>query len=911
MVNHTPLMRQYFAIREQHSDAILLFQVGDFYELFFDDAIKASSFLGIALTKRGKANGKDIPLCGVPIHAINHYLTKLIRGGFKVALCDQMTKPQPGKVVERAVTQVFTPGTLTDSHLLDEKSPSYLLSFYPGKKQCGMVFTELLTAQLFATAIPFDSYRMLEAELARFSPDEILVPFGGGDSFASKFRQQGYVVSNVGEEPSPLRGDPSIQSFHAAHSKITQDERLKSSVRLECPAKFEERSMGVSRDTDGQDIVGPDVPALWIEKQFDRAILSRLSESHSMTNSLYLLYWYLKKNQQRALEQFKTINFYQPDDYLVLDAATQKNLEIVKNLHDGGRKNSLFFVVDKAITSMGSRTIKKWLQRPLVKKSVILQRQEMVAAIAKNIEAMQKLQELFGQLSDLERIVGRVALCRALLNDYLALKSSLKLVPDIKQVLEQYFLFQLSSAIQDKIRDFSPLVELLEVALDDDSLTKSIIKNGFDQELDRLRGLVENSQQAVLTLEQREIERTRISSLKIRYNNIAGYFIEVTKPNIKLVPENYIQQQTLVNRNRYVTQELKDLERDILRARNEINEVEKNAFERVKKEVERELTGLRSLAQALSYLDALLGFARVAYDNNYVAPIFHESRDIIIEQGRHPVVEIVFGSQFIPNNTNLTDQESIWILTGPNMGGKSTYLRQVALLCLMAQAGSLVPASAARLPILDRIFTRIGSGDNLAQGKSTFLVEMEETAAICSQATKNSLVILDEVGRGTSTFDGMAIAQAILEYLATQVQPRCLFATHYHELTLLKEHFSNIENYHMAIEKGKEGVLFLYKVICGVSEGSFGIEVAKLAGLPRTVVARAQEILLTLDQLEHQKDRAVFKPASVTGDASEVARLKSELASKNKQLSELESVSLDDLSPRQAFDLLWKIKEKG
>jgi len=869
MVNHTPLMKQYFAIREHHPDAILLFQVGDFYELFFDDAITASSFLGIALTKRGKANGKDIPLCGVPIHAISHYLTKLIKGGFKVALCDQMTKPQPGKVVEREVTQVFTPGTLTDSNLLDEKSASYLLSFYPGKKQWGMVFTELLTAQLFATAIPFDSHRMLEAELARFSPDEILVPFGGGDSFSSKFRQQGYVVSN---------------------------ELLGSKQ--------------------GQDIVGPDVPALWIEKQFDRAILSRLSESHSMTNSLYLLYWYLKKNQQRALEQFRTINFYQPDDYLVLDAATQKNLEIVKNLHDGGRKNSLLFVVDKAITSMGSRTIKKWLQRPLVKKSAILQRQEMVVAISKNIEAMQKLQELFGQLSDLERIVGRVALCRALLNDYLALKTSLKLVPEIKFVLEQYFLFQLSGAIQDKIRDFSPLVDLLEISLDDDSSTKSIIKNGFDQELDRLRGLVENSQQAVLQLEQREIERTGISSLKIRYNNIAGYYIEVTKPNIKLVPDNYIQQQTLVNRNRYVTQELKDLERDILRARNEINEVEKNAFERVKKEVERELSGLRSLAQALSYLDALLGFARVAYDNNYVAPTFHESRDIIIEQGRHPVVEVAFRSQFIPNNTNLTDQESIWILTGPNMGGKSTYLRQVALLCLLAQAGSLVPAHSASLPILDRIFTRIGSGDNLAQGKSTFLVEMEETAVICSQATKNSLVILDEVGRGTSTFDGMAIAQAILEYLATQVQPRCLFATHYHELTLLKEHFSSIENYHMAIEKGKAGVLFLYKVICGVSEGSFGIEVAKLAGLPQTVVARAQEILLTLDQLEHQKDRAVFKSSGLSpealakGDAFEVTRLESELAAKNKQLSELENVSLDDLSPRQAFDLLWKIKEK-
>ena len=885
-------MRQYFEIKKQHPDAILLFQVGDFYELFFDDAKVVSSFLAIALTKRGKHQGQEIPLCGVPVHALNHYLLKLIKGGFKVAICNQTSKPKPGTVVERAVTQVFTPGTLTDEQMLDNKSASYLLSFYPGPKHWGMLFTELLTAQVFATSIPADSYRVVEAELARFFPDEILLPEKAG-KFDTYFRQQGCVVSPF----TPLDTTPA----------------------------------GVTR---GERETGNTGPELWAESAFSDAVLAHLAQNAAIANSLHQLYWYLKRNQERALDQFTSIQFYQPEDYLILDASTHKNLEITRNMQDASRKNTLFSVVDRAATSMGSRMIKKWLSRPLVQKQSIVQRQEVVAALSKNIDAMQKLQELFGSIADMERIVGRVALGRAQRHDYLALKESLKRVPQVRAVLQEHLLFYLTDLVQAKLVDLSTLIELLECALHDDPSSKWTIKIGFDQELDRLRGLVSNSQQEVLKLEQREIDRTGIASLKVRFNNISGYYIEVTKPNIKRVPDDYIQQQTLVNKNRYMTPELKELERDITRAQTEIEHVEAKAFERVKREVEGELPALRKLAQALAYLDGLFGFARVAYENNYAVPEFSDGRDITITKGRHPVVEQAGSSQFIPNDTNLNDDESIWIITGPNMGGKSTYLRQVALLCVMAQSGSLIPAQSASLPILDRVFTRIGSGDNLAQGKSTFLVEMEETAAICQQATKNSLVILDEVGRGTSTFDGMAIAQAIIEYIAEQVKSRCLFATHYHELTHLKETFSGIENYHMASKRGDSGMLFLYTILKGVAGGSFGIEVAKLANLPEQVVLRATEILQELDgsypsihppSLKLRgtlgtngifaMDGLVEDSESCGNRSSRVPPLGGVSRETNEKaaslLKDLQSLSLDDLSPRQALEALWQLKEKS
>ena len=862
----TPLMQQYFDIRSQYPDAILFFQVGDFYELFFDDAKTASAFLAIALTKRGKCHGKDVPLCGVPIHALNHYLTKLIKGGFKVAICDQMTKPQPGTVVQRAVTKVYTPGTLTDEHMLDDKSASYLLSFYPGKEQWGLLFTEILTAQMFATAIPADSFRLVETELIRFFPDEIIIPcetqFKSFDSF---FRKLGYPVS--------VPDSAFVQSAQ---------------------------------------------PALWTEKQFSQYLLQQLVAQPDIMQSVNLLYYYLKKNQEQVLSQLTSIQFYQPEDYVVLDAATQRNLELTKNSQDGTRKNTLFSVMDKAVTPMGSRTVKKWLQRPLIQKKAILQRQEVVGALHKNVSALQQLEEQLAGVSDLERIVGRIALNRAQIHDYRALKTSLSQVFGIKSVFQQSVTGDLSVIIQSKLKDFSPLIELLEASIDDDISSDYTIKKGFDSELDRLRDLVHGSQTEVLQLEQQEVEKTGITSLKIRFNNIAGYYIEVTKPNLAKVPDAYIHQQTLVNRTRFVTQELKDLERDIVRAQNEIEVVEANVFNRVKQEVCDYLSDLRQLSHALSYADALLSFARIAYDNNYITPQFNEKREILIKDGRHPVVEQKMQSSFVSNDTSLKDKESLWVLTGPNMGGKSTYLRQVALISIMAQCGSLIPAKRADLPILDRIFTRIGSGDNLAEGKSTFLVEMEEAAVICTQSTKNSLVILDEVGRGTSTFDGMALAQAIIEHIVQNIGARCLFATHYHELTHLKDHFPGIVNYHVACRRTDSGIAFLYNVLPGEADGSFGLDVAKLANLPQTVINRAQTILKTLEIKDKQKDSALFaeKNAEIgiyqdtTVLEQELANLKQVLREKDEIIKEIYDIRVDDLSPRKAFDVIWALKSK-
>lgn len=849
---NTPLMEQYFAIKQQHEDALVFFQVGDFYELFFDDAKTASNFLAIALTKRGKNKGEDIPLCGVPVHALNHYLTKLVKGGFKVAICDQLSKPQPGVVVQRGVRQVLTPGTLTDSSLLDEKSASYLLSFYPAQDRWGMIFTELLTAQLFAVQAPSQAYRTIETELSRFFPDEVVLPAGKvGASMQPYFAQQGYCTSFINQEESQANQ--------------------------------------------------------WIESQFNNATIDTLQNNTALLNSLQVLYFYLKQNQEGALGQFKSIQFYEPEDYLILDASTQKNLDLVKNSNDGGRKNSLFFILDKAKTPMGSRTIKKWILRPLVQKNSILHRQEFIADLCAKIETQQKLELVLASLDDLERIIGRIALGRAQINDYRALKNSLKIVPEIKALLQSDLQTNLSHAIQEKITDFSRLQQLLEASLCD-PCENTIIKNGFDLQLDHLRHLVSGGQQEVLKLEQQEIERTGITSLKIAYNQISGYYIEITNPNLDRVPQDFIEIQKLVNRKRFTTPDLKKLEAELFKAQNEIESVENTVFEGIKKDVATYLGQLRQLAQALCYLDALFGLATCAYQNGYTKPIFNDQRNIIIQQGKHPVLEQLLANNFIGNDTKLDDEQSTWIVTGPNMGGKSTYLRQVALICIMAQIGSFVPAQHSNLPILDRIFTRIGAGDNLAQGKSTFLVEMEETATICTQATKNSLVILDEVGRGTSTFDGIALAQAIVEFIFLKVRARCLFATHYHELTLLEQSMPAIANYNLACQKVGHNIIFLHTIVKGPAQGSFGLEVARLADLPAEIIIRANQILK--HEYATASHGAIAASKNVTQPASQIEIMNCELDKYKKLAEEIANLDIENLSPKQAFDFIWRLKNE-
>jgi DNA mismatch repair protein MutS len=881
----SPLMQQYEAIKAEYSDALLFFQVGDFYELFYDDAKTAATFLGIALTARGKNKGEPIPLCGVPVHTRDHYIAKLVKGGFKVAICDQLEEPKPGSVVKRGVTQLLTPGTLVESTLLNEKSASYLFSFVPLETSWGLVFGELLTAQLFATVLPADSAKQLEAELSRFFPDEILIPQSpAAKQLQQNFKQLGYFTT----------------------------------------------IMQAPEDTDS-------IRAL-IKRKFHRDTHDKISTDQALKEALYNLFAYLKRTQASSLEQFSSIQFYEPDDFLLLDVATQRNLELVKNNHDGTSAHTLFSVLDMATTSMGSRMLKKWLLRPLIKREMINHRHEVIATFIAHITLMQQIQKGLRGIGDVERIIGRIALNRAHLHDYHALRESLEQLPQLRELLHPHKHALLFASICQYLGDFTALCDLLERALHTDTPEEQgiakgewIIKDGFDAKLDRMRSLVQNAHKNILDLEAREQASTGINSLKIRYTNVHGYYIEITNTHLDRVPAHYKRQQTLVGRERYITPELQNLQHELITARNEIDAVEKTLFEEVKAQVFEQITPLRKAAHALAHLDVLLSLASIAYERGYVRPTWNDARTITISQGRHPVIEHNLDGRFIPNDTMLTDSESLWIITGPNMGGKSTYLRQVALISIMAQIGSYVPAKAACVPILDRIFTRIGAGDNLAQGKSTFLVEMEETALICQQATEYSLVILDEVGRGTSTFDGLAIAQAVVEYIHTQIKARCLFATHYHELTHLQDYLPGIASYYAASSTSRNGIVLLHQIVKGVADGSFGVEVAKRAELPRAVIQRAEHILQTLKVSEDNQSAALARSMHGAVRDQETDAILGEqltaLRTENKQLLQaykeaqrtvttleqildpFRDINYDNLSPKQAFDLLWRLKD--
>lgn len=841
----TPLMEQYFAIKAAYSEALVFFQVGDFYELFFDDAKTASGVLGIALTKRGTHQGQPVPLCGVPLHVLDHHLHKLVKAGFHVAICDQLEEARPGTVVRRGVTRVLTPGTLTDTKLLDAQRASYLCSIVVEHEVLAFVCAEILTGSVVATLLRTDDVRGLETQLLRFTPDEIVLGGSRAAPIQRWLAQQAFVVS------AP-----------------------------------------VSAYLDGCDA--------WISQLFvhNQAILTN---SPILKACFEQLFGYIKKNQEAALAQFKSVQCYKPDEFLVLDAATQRNLELVHNNHDGSSSHSLFAVLNRAVTAMGARMIKKWLVSPLINETQINNRLDAVQTLVADIAGTQQLVEVLREVGDIERVVGRIALNRAQVHDYVHLLRVLEVVPSLARLAKRNVSCALLERIAQALHHFDELRVLLKTAINDDASKDWLIKPGFDAKLDELRNLLDHAHDKLAEMERAEQERTGINSLKIRYNQVQGYYIEVTKANLAAVPEYYRRHQTLVNVERFTTVELSELERQLSMARSQLEAVQRAVYERVKNDVLVQLPALRQLAYAIAHLDALLGFALTAYDNGYSRPVFVAGRDLVIEQGKHPVVAQALGSQFIANDTMLVLDQRLWIVTGPNMGGKSTYLRQVALVCIMAQCGSFVPATVARLPIIDRVFTRVGAGDNVAEGKSTFLIEMEETATICTQATEKSLVILDEVGRGTSTYDGLAIAQAVVEYIYHTVKARCLFATHYHELTHLAQRMPGIVNYQVSCKQGATGIVFLHKVIPGTSGGSFGLEVAKLAKLPDAVVARARAILQEFS-LQQQ---------AMTGALPEVVPPQ---ASQNEHMQqfcdEMQQLDMDTLSPRQAHEVLCQLKER-
>ncbi len=864
----TPLMQQFFEIKEQYPDALLLFQVGDFYEMFFDDAVTAAQFLAIALTKRGKSNGNDIPLCGVPVHALQYYLIKLVQGGYKVAVCDQVTKPQPGTVVKRKVTRVYTPGTLTDSALLDDTRASYLSALYydSANNEYTVAFTELLTAQLFITSVSAHDTKLLESQLMRFMPDEIVCSSELNEAMQKQLRQYGLYVS---------------------HTSIAS-------------------------------------PTDWVQQQFG-AQASELLSHHGVTEVLGLLYAYLLRNNEASLSQYSAATVYEADAFMLLDGATRTNLELIRN-SSGTSSNTLFSVINRCATSMGARMLKKWLAQPLLNEHAIMQRQVVIGHMVSMVAVRQKLTELLKTCTDVERIVGRIALQRAIFADYVQLRQTLSLIMPLRDVLGQLPETPLLQSLRSRLHDFSLLTDLLDRSLAVDE--GSVIRPGFDIKLDELRDLAENGQQKIAQLVNSEIEATGIP-MKVVYTSVGGYALEVTKTHVDKVPERFRLTNKLVSRHRYVTPELQELERAVLHAKQEREAREQQLFDAVQTEVRGYVNALRHTAYAIAYSDALLGLATVAYDEQYCAPTFSHEGALFITAGRHPVVEQVSSASFVVNDTRMNScGERLWIITGPNMGGKSTYLRQVALMSILAQVGSFVPAEAAELPILDRIFTRIGAGDNLAQGKSTFLVEMEETATICRYATKQSLVILDEVGRGTSTQDGRALAHAIIEYLAHTTQCYTLFATHYHELTQLgnvealstesdvlsptliedsEQVIHSIANYHMVCHRRGSELQFTHRLAPGAAESSFGIDVARLANVPDAIIARARTLL------SHEYEGAEFAADASQNGAMMTSPSSQQMIQDDNLLQlrdRIKSVSYDDLSPRAALDFVWELKKQ-
>ena len=791
----SPLLQQYFSIREAHPNALLLFQVGDFYELFFEDAQKASAFLGIALTKRGTFENRPIPLCGVPVHSLDHHLIKLIKGGFKVALCDQLEEARAGKIVQRGVTQVLTPGTLTDLRMLEEKKASYCIALAPQAHgtTIGLAAAELLTGQIFATTIEQSKEILLEAELARFAPDEIIVhPALTNSSLVTKLKKQGYYLSFF----DPISYEAIFSDWLQGHPQETQ---------------------------------------------------TLVRHAPALSDALLLLVGFLKQNQERALPFCSQLFVYSPDDYLILDAATQKNLELFSST-DAKTNASLFNLIDHCATAMGSRLLKKWLARPQRRKTSIQQRQNAIKSLKDQLFTREKLIEVLYNVGDLERIVGRIILRKYQHKDLLNLKQALAAIEKVKVLLADLNYDRLLEQIHANIFDSAPLLLYLQKALSDDPDSSWHIRPGYNEELDQIREHAEQGTQAIAVFENEQKLATGINSLKVKFNRIQGYTIELTKTQSASAPEHYVKLQTLVNATRYTTAELQQLEFELTSAEEIAQRLDQELFEELITYTISFGPHLRRTGQQLAILDALLGLTITATTHNWIQPEISEGGGLQISQGKHPVVSAQLGAEFVPNNTTLSQDARTWIITGPNMGGKSTYLRQVALIVLLAHIGSFVPASYAQIPLTDRIFTRIGASDNVTAGKSTFLVEMEETATICNHGTAQSLVILDEVGRGTSTYDGLAIAQAVLEYLHHQIQAKVLFATHFHELTTLTTTSHGIVAYHAASIQTSEGILLLHKIEPGCAEGSFGIEVARQANLPTQITRRAQELLNTYTQ---------------------------------------------------------------
>jgi DNA mismatch repair protein MutS len=864
----TPLMRQYAAIKKEHPNALLFFRLGDFYELFFDDAVLAARELQITLTSRNKEKGIAVPMCGVPYHAAEGYIAKLIRKGFKVAICEQMEDPRLAKkLVRREVTRVVTPGTAADSSLSSEEN-NFLGALARVADRVGFAALDLSTGEFRATEFQgADAARRIQEELAQLRPKELL--------YASA---------------APL---------------------------FEASGSGDRRSAGYAETPLDDWVFAPDHAIPLLENHFGVLSLEGfgLAGKPAAAAAAGAILHYVRSTQRGTLEHVDRIGFYERQNCLVLDAVTVRNLELIEPLFAGSDAGiTLFRAIDASITPMGKRLLRAWLLRPSIDRREIEARLDAVEVQVKDTVAREELRRALDGILDLERLLSRVTLETANPRDVLALAASLERIPAARASvgrLSSERLLGLHAAI-DELIDLRTRIDQTIVAEPPISLSDGgVIAPGVDAELDQLRDLSRNSKQYLAQIEQRERQRTGIGSLKVKFNSIFGYYLEVSKPNLHLVPADYERKQTLVNAERFTTPELKEYEAKILDAQEKMVEIERRLFAELRTTIAGEARRIRQTALALAEVDVLAGLAHLAALRNYCRPKLEESGDLEIVAGRHPVIEeqeLGGGDRFVPNDLYLNSTgHTILVLTGPNMGGKSTYLRQAALIVILAQMGSFVPARSARLGMVDRVFTRIGASDNLARGRSTFMVEMTETAAILHTATPRSLILLDEVGRGTSTYDGLAIAWAAIEYLHARTRAKTLFATHYFELTELADQLSGVKNYHVSVKETGGGIVFLRKVEPGAADRSYGIEVAKLAGLPNEVIERAREVLNEHENAERQL------MGQLAGDDSRPA-LPAQLTIftpiSQPVLEKLREVDLNRLTPLEALNLLAELKKQ-
>ena len=868
MAEYSPMMQHYLDTKKEYSDCILFYRLGDFYEMFFDDAITVSRELEITLTGKECGQPQRAPMAGVPFHAAENYIARLISKGYKVAICEQMEDPKEAKgMVKREVIRVVTPGTVIESNLLEEKKNNYIMSIYKTGIYYGIAICDVSTGDFYATEIKENNnFSKLLDEISRYTPSEIIV---NTMMFESK--------SDISK----------IKDRFNVYVSLEKDENFVDETEL----LF---NMYNVLDENGNKIKKEDENSLSIP-------------------AINALLTYLTETQKTNLDHINTIKIYSITKYMALDINARRNLELTEKMRDKSKKGTLLWVLDKTSTSMGGRLLRRWINDPLIDVKQINKRLDSVKELKNSLILRGDITESLKKVYDIERLAGKIAYGNANGRDLISLKNSVAQLPEIKQILAKAE-SPLLKDLYDELDTLQDIYELIENSIVEEPPISvkegGIIKLGYDEEIDTLKKATTEGKTWIVNLEAKEREETGIKGLKVGFNKVFGYFIEVTKSNLSMVPDRYIRKQTLTNCERYVTEELKNLENQILGAEEKVINLEYKAFTEIREKIEHQIQRIQKTSAIVATLDVLVSFATIAEDMNYVKPEVDESGIIDIKDGRHPVIEkMCSAGEFVPNDTYLDKNDNrLAIITGPNMAGKSTYMRQVALITLMAQIGSYVPASSAKIGVVDKIFTRVGASDDLSMGQSTFMVEMMEVATILKEATANSLVILDEIGRGTSTYDGLSIAWAVAEYIAdkTECGAKTLFATHYHELTELEEKVEGVKNYSIAVKEKGEDIVFLRKIVNGGTDESYGVHVARLAGVPTNVTKKANEILKGLERKNILNNKVIEKENKKVV-AGQVDMFNFKLA---EVASEFDKIDVNSLTPIDALNTLVRLKEK-